>query len=137
MSRAKGLPKTGGRKKGKRNKKTEAREIVLADPALANLAPVDFMLAVMRTTAFTVAVRLDAAAKAAPYRHHKLVAVENLHRNEPPVNTAKSASQLRHELIAELVKYGYLKPIEPPQQIEGVAEPAGIANPVEKGNRSA
>jgi hypothetical protein len=129
--------KTGGRQKGSKNKRTLAAAAATPDAVPTGPTPLQFMLEIMRNPKLEHTIRMDAAKAAAPYLHSKLVAVDNLHRNEPPINTAKSASQLRHELILELVKYGYLKPIEPPQQIEGVAEPAGTANPVKKGNRSA
>jgi hypothetical protein len=107
MARPKGLPKTGGRKKGCRNKITVAREIVAADPALANLNPVDFMLAVMRTPHFPVSTRLDAAAKAAPYKNPRLSSVDINQRPTDPY-AGKSTQELNALFMAELAKRGLM-----------------------------
>jgi hypothetical protein len=76
MPRPVGLPKTGGRKCGTPNKATAARE---AEIRASGLTPLDYMLQVMRDEGSPTELRLDAAARAAPYVHPRLssVAVEN------------------------------------------------------------
>jgi hypothetical protein len=69
--------KTGGRKKGTPNKATAARQ---AEFAASGLTPLDFMLEVMRSEENDLAVRLDAAVKAAPYCHPRLAAIDSTHR---------------------------------------------------------
>ncbi len=71
---AKGAPKTGGRKKGSKNKR-QRTNVVRA--AKSGLLPHEFLLAVSRGEVFgnhtpTFEERLDAAAKAAPYFAGKL-----------------------------------------------------------------
>jgi hypothetical protein len=61
--------KTGGRKKGSRNKKT----IFRAEAAQKlGLTPLEFLLLVMGDEDRDLAVRLDAAKSAAPYVHARL-----------------------------------------------------------------
>ena len=71
--------KTGGRKKGSRNKKTlrlmeEARAAVRGEGEM----PVEFMLKVMRSKKgrYTQAERMDAAKAVAPYMHPRLSSVD-------------------------------------------------------------
>jgi hypothetical protein len=63
----------GGRQKVSKNKSTLQREQKLAE---SGLLPLDFLLAVMRDPKRPHHERLDAAAKAAPYVHPRLKAVE-------------------------------------------------------------
>jgi hypothetical protein len=76
MPRPVGLPKTGGRKRGTPNKASAAREAAVQ---ASGLTPLKYMLRVMRDEKATTELRLDAAARAAPYVHPRLssVAVEN------------------------------------------------------------
>ena len=76
MSRPAGLPKTGGRKRGTPNKASAAREAAVG---ASGLTPLDYMLRVIRDEQAPTELRLDAAARAAPYVHPRLssVAVEN------------------------------------------------------------
>jgi hypothetical protein len=67
MPRPKGLPKTGGRQKGAVAK--IKREAILA---AQGIAPLDYMLAIVRNEAEERTVRLDAAKAAAPYVHARL-----------------------------------------------------------------
>jgi hypothetical protein len=73
MSRPKGLPKTGGRRKGVPNKATAEKA---AEIAASGLTPLDYMLSVVRDEQANRDTRLDAAAKAAPYVHPKLASME-------------------------------------------------------------
>lgn len=80
--RPKGIPKTGGRKKGTPNKVTLAQvrafselgKEALPDSVLKAMKPVDVLLMVMRKAvkAGNMPVALQAAEKAAPYCHARL-----------------------------------------------------------------
>src|SRR5947207_7376780 len=72
MPRPAEIPKTGGRKEGTPNKATAARE---AEIRAAGVTPLEFMLGVMRDDNKAVELRLEAAAKAAPYVHPRLASV--------------------------------------------------------------
>src|SRR5437762_5261325 len=72
MPRPAGISKTGGRKEGTPNKATATRE---AEIRAAGMTPLEFMLGVMRDDGKTVELRLEAAAKAAPYIHPRLSSV--------------------------------------------------------------
>lgn len=69
MGRPKGLPKTGGRKKGVRNKRTRAN---LTEAEAAGLMPLQYMLQVLRDEKQPDARRDWAAEKSAPYLHARL-----------------------------------------------------------------
>ena len=86
---AKGL-KTGGRQKGTPNKATAARQ---AEIAASGLTPLDFMLEVMRDEENDLAIRLDAAVKAAPYIHPKLAAIDRNRFSAPTLMLARGMSQ--------------------------------------------
>jgi hypothetical protein len=92
MARPKGLPKTGGRKKGTPNKTTAERrekakakslfgddfQSALNELATARLTPLEVMHAVMfiRIGKADYAGAMEAAEKAAPYCHARLNAAE-------------------------------------------------------------
>lgn len=65
--------KTGGRKKGSRNKASVAKAQAIA---ASGLTPLDYMLGVMRDAKADVEMRLEAAKSAAPYVHPKLATIE-------------------------------------------------------------
>ena len=71
--------KTGGRRKGTPNKATAVRQ---AEIAGSGMTPLDFILEVMRNEENNLAVRLDAAVKAAPYVHPKLASVDHTHSRD-------------------------------------------------------
>ena len=76
MARPKGLPKSGGRAKGTRNKKTQE---VLEVAARAGITPLEVMIEAMmhlRGAGDLVAAG-DMASKAAPYVHARLSAIEH------------------------------------------------------------
>lgn len=80
---AKGGSRPGaGRPRGSRNKATAAKA---AEIAASGLTPLDFMLAVLRDESAERDVRLDAAAKAAPYVHPKLANVEVKGNQDKPI----------------------------------------------------
>jgi hypothetical protein len=64
--------KTGGRRKGTPNRATAA---VAAAVAASGETPLEFMLLVMRDETQPIELRLEAAARAAPFCHPKLSAV--------------------------------------------------------------
>src|SRR5262245_53584766 len=66
--------KTGGRRKGSRNKITVARESEIAS---SGLTPLDYMLTVLRNPNEDPGRRLDAAKSAAPYCHHRLTSIDH------------------------------------------------------------
>lgn len=83
--------KTGGRKKGSRNKTTVGRESALAGcPDFKS--PLDCMLWVMNNDP---ALRLDAAKAAAPYVHPKLVSIEHGGTGGGPVQIVFSGTDAR------------------------------------------
>ena len=80
---ARGL-KTGGRKKGSRNKKT-AKQV--AEIKATGVTPLEYMLKIMRDEGADAALRADMAKAAAPYVHPKLSSIEGnldvtLHKHE-------------------------------------------------------
>lgn len=80
---AKGGSRPGaGRPRGSRNKATAAKA---AEIAASGLTPLDFMLTVLRDESAERDVRLDAAAKAAPYVHPKLANVEVKGNQDKPI----------------------------------------------------
>jgi hypothetical protein len=74
------LAKTGGRRPGSRNKATTAREAAIE---ASGLSPLAYMLSVVRDESAPVALRLDAAAKSAPYVHPRRSAVDDRRRTVP------------------------------------------------------
>ena len=70
----------GGRQKGTPNRATAAKA---AEIAASGLTPLDYMLAVMRDETAARPERLEAAAKAAPYVHPRLSAIEYTAPAEP------------------------------------------------------
>lgn len=71
--RPKGLPKTGGRKKGTVNKVTAQRA---AQIAASGLTPLEYMLKILRSKKSSDDAKMWAAEKAAPYCHHRLSTTE-------------------------------------------------------------
>ena len=76
---AKGF-KTGGRKKGSKNKRT-----LEIEERSNGITPLEFMLKVMRNSKNPVAVRCEMAKAAAPYLHAKRAAENGHGRTMPPV----------------------------------------------------
>jgi hypothetical protein len=72
--RPKGTPKTGGRKRGTRNKRTRALQERLV---ASGMDPLAFMLSLMRNRKAPLEMRFEAAKQAAPYCHAKLSAIEH------------------------------------------------------------
>lgn len=76
--------KTGGRRKGSRNRASVAKA---AKVAASGLTPLDYMLGVMRDRTVEHPTRLDAAKSAAPYVHPKLATIEHSGPNGGPIQT--------------------------------------------------
>ena len=74
MGKPKGSTKTGGRKKGSKNKATAAREKEIKE---SGLTPLDYMLEILRDDKATGEDRKWAAGQAAPYCHSKLSTVDH------------------------------------------------------------
>lgn len=72
MSVPKGV-RIGGRAKGTPNTKTKER---LKAVETSGLTPLEFMLSTLRNDQLDLAIRMDAAFKAAPYVHPKLSSTE-------------------------------------------------------------
>src|SRR5437762_4067832 len=103
MPRPAGIPKTGGRKEGTPNKATATRE---AEIRAAGMTPLEFMLGVMRDDEKTVELRLEAAAKAAPYVHPRLSSVALRNNGEPfqiSVEDRQREIEERHERSRRLL----------------------------------
>src|SRR3977135_1262750 len=99
MPRPAGVGKTGGRKPGTPNRASAARE---AQIRAAGLTPLDFMLSVMRNTEASTEIRLDAAARAAPYVHPRLASVSVGNKDgQPFAISVEAAEREREENAAE------------------------------------
>ncbi len=79
---AKGQRKTGGRKKGSRNKATAKRE---AEIAKSGKTPLQFLLGRMRSSKVDMGERIECAKAAAPYVHPKLAAIEHHGPDNGPI----------------------------------------------------
>lgn len=98
--RPKGLPKTGGREVGSRNKVSLDRE---KEIAASGLTPLEYMLQVLRASDSTAAERMDAAKAAAQFVHPRLAAVE--HKGDFN-HYHHDATALRRKLLPELAGDG-------------------------------
>lgn len=79
---ARGAPKTGGRRAGIPNKKTQ----LLQDKVVkAGLSPLEFLIQVMNDTEQTHHLRVDAAKAAAPYVHSRLAQIQVTGDPEQPL----------------------------------------------------
>jgi hypothetical protein len=108
--------KTGGRRKGTKNKRLSLPKQVenkIMAAVEAGLTPLEFMLRTMRDTNVTWDIRAHMAEKAAPYVHPKLMAVATRDMNEPIIDYTKSPAQLKQELIDSMVRMEIIAPLEP------------------------
>ena len=78
--------KTGGRKRGTPNKATATLRALAADLFAEGISPLEFLTSVYRNAENDLALRVDAAAKAAQYVHPRLAAVTLGGDPEKPVN---------------------------------------------------
>jgi hypothetical protein len=101
MGRPKGLPKTGGRRPGSRNKLKVARQAAID---VSGLTPLEFMLSVMCDPAADRAQRLRAATYAAPFMHAKLMAVEHTGANGGAIAAEATVALPTAQAVAQLVQ---------------------------------
>lgn len=100
MPRPKGLPKTGGRKRGSLNKRTIAQQeqatAIVQEAKEAGLTPLGYMLRVMRDPKTDITRRDDMAKACAPYMHPKPASVEppRLPFDRPYINMIVVARQM-------------------------------------------
>jgi hypothetical protein len=78
----KGSPKTGGRMKGSKNKRTKE---LLEKAKAGGQSAIEFMLEVMRDTKNDTEMRLDAAKAVAPYLHAKRAPEDRGGNTVPPM----------------------------------------------------
>ena len=112
MPRPKGLPKTGGRRPGSRN-----RDARLVDAAASRwgITPKEYFLRIMRDPKATQERRDWAAAQAAPYVHPRLQAIESKveqHSVEMRVTRAELAAEAKRRIDEAFREY------EPPKTID-------------------
>jgi len=98
----KGRAKTGGRQKGVRNRAAQQRE---AEIAASGLAPLDYMLKIMRDEQLDLPTRLDAAKAVAPYVHPRLAVIDSTIRAEVSVSTL--TDEQRRERARQLIRAAF------------------------------
>ena len=120
MPRPKGLPKTGGRRKGSINKKTRA----IADHARQEgLTPLEYLCGIVRDEKQPQAVRMQAAEKALPYMHPRLEMIAAM-VDQRSTTEIKATSEERLAIAQELFDraFGLMGKSRPqPQIIEAEA----------------
>src|SRR5580704_1059110 len=97
--------KTGGRKKGSKNKKKGLADLkteVVVQSAQTSETPLEYMLRVMRDPTHPNQRRDEMARAAAPYVHAKLLAAKMEHKQEPEL----TAAQARDKLVSFLIEHG-------------------------------
>ena len=93
VGRPKGTPKTGGRKKGTKNKRMSMPDVVheaVVQAVIRAETPLEFMLAAMRDVNQPMPFRAEMAKAAAPYVHAKLASTEISVANKLPEDTPLS-----------------------------------------------
>lgn len=78
--------KTGGRKKGTPNKATAAKARQIE---ASGLAPLDYMLTVLRDERAEQHARMEAAKAAAPYVHPRLASIEHTGKDGGPIEVTR------------------------------------------------
>jgi hypothetical protein len=99
--------KTGGRKKGSKNKRKAVAELmsdVVVQAAQSGETPLEYMLRVMRDPKQKDNRRDEMAKAAAPYVHARLAAAQIEHAEKP--SEPVSAEELRQEILANLAALG-------------------------------
>jgi hypothetical protein len=130
MSRPKGLPKTGGRAKGVKNKKTELRELRIREATRAaalepddirKLSPLEVMRRIMfnRYEAGDHVGALEAAQACAPYVHPKLNASDVRVRHELSDRSDAELAEEARALAAKMRAVGLTIDAEPVPQTRG------------------
>ena len=124
--------KTGGRKKGSKNKKKGLADLkteVVVQSAQTSETPLEYMLRVMRDPMHPNQRRDEMARAAAPYVHAKLLAAKMEHKQEREMTAAEALE----DLVSILVRNGVQIALPPGQTIEGEAETIGVARIDEQG----
>jgi hypothetical protein len=80
--RPRGLPKTGGRTKGTRNKATIARQKAIEE---SNLSSLGYLQSVYRDEKAPQQARIECAKAAAPFEFPRLAAIEYSDMDGPPI----------------------------------------------------
>ena len=112
--RPRGLPKSGGRKRGTPNKRSIGLRLGLLtvgappDAAVKPLRqqPLEFLLNVMEDESQTIATRVDAAKAAAPYVHFRKGLIDTTGRDVP-----LTVQILRFSDLEPLGRSGKLEPV--------------------------
>jgi hypothetical protein len=92
--------KTGGRRKGTPNKATALRQEAIA---ASGLAPLAYLLSVLRNEQESYERRFEAAKAAAPYVHPKLAAIEHAGKDGGPIETREVSDQDRARALAAFI----------------------------------
>jgi len=93
--------KTGGRKKGVRNKRTIAKRDELARMIDKGISPLEYMLDIMRNPEQPEKDRLEAAKASAPYIHPRLAAIEHTGRDGGPIESETITRTMTPQEAAE------------------------------------
>ena len=115
--------KTGGRKKGSKNKRKAVAELmsdVVVQAAQSGETPLEYMLRVMRDQTQEDRRRDEMAKAAAPYVHARLAAAQIEHADKPSEPEPMTLEELRQTLLAQMEEFG-LSPCD-------LTEPIGSKN---------
>ena len=99
--RAKGLPKTGGRKKGTRNRATIARQKAIEDSGLSSLG---YLQSVYRDDIAPQQARIECAKAAAPFEFPRLAAIEHTGQDGAPIKIESLTDAQLDFLIERLAR---------------------------------
>jgi hypothetical protein len=109
---AKGGPKTGGRRKGTKNKKDAIAQALFEEAARSDETPLQHFLAILRDPSEDKTRRFEAARAAAPYVHPKALVVAGIGEDGQPVAGGGLSLQLylphNHRDDALMVETGRL-----------------------------
>ncbi len=124
VGRPKGTPKTGGRKKGAKNKRMSMPDVVqeaVIQAVIRAETPLEFMLATMRDVNQPMLFRAEMAKAAAPYVHAKLANTEISVAKPPPDN--RPIMEQWYELLRDMEAAGAIEitPDDPYYAILGIA----------------
>src|SRR5712692_1223398 len=91
----------GGRRRGTPNRATAAKAAAVA---ASGLTPLDYLISVLRDETAPRAERMEAAARAAPYVHPRLAAIEHTGAAGGPIQVEQplDLSELNREERAQL-----------------------------------
>jgi hypothetical protein len=98
VGRPKGLPRTGGRKRGTPNRKSVIRAQAIAESGLTGLG---YLQSVYRDTKAPQVARIDCAKAAAPYESSRLATIEHVGKEGAPAIKIESLSDAQLERLVE------------------------------------